>query len=288
VALPPPSNPGDLKPTSEDQLPVVPEFVPPPFDPSEPLNTQIAVHRSDVDLVDVLLIVIAAVCSLFFSAIVALIAIYMARSPQALNPKDLAMNPFFVIPTQVVAYILVVGFMAFLASVRHGQGLSQAVHWKVPSKNLAFIALGGGAVLGLSSELASNLLERWTPKSLPIEQFFRSPGSGYLLAAFGVLAAPLVEELFFRGFVYPAVARWTGSAASIIITGGAFAALHGAQLAYAWAPLMVLFAVGVVLTVVRARTGSVATCVFVHMGYNLVLFILLFLATGGFHHMERM
>lgn len=274
---------------------MVPEFVPPPFDQShlvqshpESLDTQIVIRRSGVDLVDVLLIAIAAVCSLFFSAIVALIAIYMARAPHALNPKDLALNPFFVIPTQVVAYILVVGFMAFLASVRHGESLPRAVHWNLPAQKLALIAVGGGAILGLSSELASNLLERWTPKSLPIEQFFRSPASGYLLAAFGVLVAPLVEELFFRGFVYPAVARWTGSAGSIVITGAAFASLHGAQLAYAWAPLMVLFAVGVMLTVIRARTGSVATCVFVHMGYNLVLFVLLFFATGGFHHMERM
>jgi len=290
VALPPPANPGDLNRNPEDQLPVGPEFVPSPFDPSHPetLEPQIVVPRYGVDLVDVLLIAIAAVCSLFFSAIVAFIAIYMARSQHALNPKDLAVNPFFVIPTQVVAYILVVGFMAFLAWVRHNEGLGKAVHWNLPSKNLALMALGGGAVLGLSSELASNLLERWTPKSLPIEQFFRSPGSGYLLAAFGVLVAPLVEELFFRGFLYPAVSRWTGSAGSIVITGAAFASLHGAQLAYAWAPLMVLFAIGTILTVIRARTGSVATCVFVHMGYNLVLFVMLFFATSGFHHMERM
>lgn len=290
MALPPPANPGDLNRNPEDQLPVVQEFVPSPFDHSnaEPLEAQIVVRRTGVDLVDVLLIAIAAVCSLFFSALVALIAIFIARTPHALNPKDLAVNPFFVIPTQVVAYILVVGFMAFLAWVRHSESLGKAVHWNLPSKNLALMAIGGGAVLGLSSELASNLLERWTPKSLPIEQFFRSPGSGYLLAAFGVLVAPLVEELFFRGFVYPAVARWTGSAASIVITGAAFASLHGAQLAYAWAPMLVLFGVGVILTVIRARTGSVATSVFVHMGYNLVLFVLLFLATGGFHHMERM
>jgi membrane protease YdiL (CAAX protease family) len=147
--------------------------------------------------------------------------------------------------------------------------------------------MGAGAALGLCSEFTSILLQRWTPKSLPIEEFFKSPASGYLLAAFAVLVAPVVEELFFRGFLYPALARWTGSVASILITAAAFAGLHGAQLAYAWAPLLVLFGVGVVLTTVRARTGSVATCVLVHMGYNFVLFVIVFIVTGGFHHMER-
>jgi uncharacterized protein len=242
---------------------------------------------SGVDLVDVVLIVLAGVCSLILSLTVGTIAIYLARAPRTLDARELAANAFFVIPLQVVAYLMVVGFMAFIVWVRHNQALGEAIKWNTPSQRIALAALGTGGVLGLCSEIASTLLQRWTPKSLPIEQFFRDPASGYLLAGFGVLVAPLVEELFFRGFVYPAVARWTGSASAILITAAGFAALHGAQLAYAWAPLLVLFGIGAALTIIRARTGSVATCVIVHMGYNLSLFILLYVLTGGFHHMER-
>lgn len=234
-----------------------------------------------------ILIVVAGVCSLIFSLTVGTIALYFTRAPRTLDAKDLAGNAFFVIPIQVVAYLMVVGFMAFIVWVRHNQGLQQAIQWNTPSQRVALAALGAGGVLGLCSDLASTLLQRWTPKSLPVEQFFRDPASGYLLAGFGVLVAPLVEELFFRGFLYPAVARWTGSVSAILITAAGFAALHGAQLAYAWAPMFVLFAIGAVLTIIRARTGSVATCVMVHMGYNLSLFILLYMLTGGFHHMER-
>jgi len=50
---------------------------------------------------------------------------------------------------------------------------------------------------------------------------------------------------------------------------------------------MVLFGVGLVLTIIRAKSGSVAACVIVHMGYNLTLFVMLYFLTGGFHHMER-
>ncbi len=138
------------------------------------------------------------------------------------------------------------------------------------------------------SALAGGLLHRWIPKSLPIEQFFSSPASAYALSTFGILVAPFVEELFFRGFLYPALARWTGSALSIVVTAGLFALLHAGQLALAWAPLLVLFAVGTVLTLVRARTNSVATCVLMHAGYNCTLFTMLFFATDHFHHLEKM
>lgn len=244
-------------------------------------------QSSGIDLLDIVLIVLVWLGSTFVAVIVVMIAFELTGRSGALNQNQMMTNAFFIIPTQFVSYIIVVGFMAFVASVRHGQGLGEAIHWNKPVGSIAFTALGAGAVLGFCSELASSVLQRWTPKTLPIEQFFTTPASGYLLAAFGVLVAPLVEELFFRGFVYPAVARWTGATVSVLITAAGFAALHGAQLAYAWPPLMVIFFVGVVLTVIRARTGSVAICVITHIGYNLLLFVLLFFATGGFHHMER-
>jgi CAAX protease family protein len=57
-------------------------------------------------------------------------------------------------------------------------------------------------------------------------------------------------------------------------------------LAHAWVPLLLLFAVGVILTAVRAWTKSVATCVVVHMSYNTTLFTTLYIGTCGFRHMD--
>jgi hypothetical protein len=107
------------------------------------------------------------------------------------------------------------------------------------------------------------------------------------MAAFGTLIAPLVEELFFRGFLYPVLARRVGMVAGIVLTALPFALIHESQLARAWAPLLLLFFVGVILTTARARTGSVATSVLIHMGYNATLFIMLYLASDHFRHLER-
>ena len=80
----------------------------------------------------------------------------------------------------------------------------------------------------------------------------------YLMAAFGVTLAPLLEELFFRGMLYPLLRRAWGVAVGVIITGGAFASIHAQQLGYSWGPMLTIFAVGVVFTLVRERTNSVA------------------------------
>lgn len=277
MGFPPPTDPGFFEQPQSEQTAL------------PPIPVVIAAPRRDsgVDLVDALLVFIAAIFALIFSGLIGTIVFYLAHYPRTPDAKAIASNAFFVIPTEVGAYVIVVGFMTFLVWIRHNQGLFEAVHWNMPSQRIALAALGGGAALGMFSMIAETLLQRWIPKSLPIEEFFKNPASGYLLAVFGVLIAPLVEELFFRGFLYPALTRWTGSIIAIVVTAAAFAALHGTQLAYSWAPLLVLFVVGSVLTLIRALKGSVATCVIVHMGYNLVLFLVIFLHTGGFHHMER-
>jgi membrane protease YdiL (CAAX protease family) len=45
--------------------------------------------------------------------------------------------------------------------------------------------------------------------------------------------------------------------------------------------------VGVVLTVVRAATKSVAASFVVHAGYNATLMLLAAVATDGFRHMDK-
>jgi membrane protease YdiL (CAAX protease family) len=67
-----------------------------------------------------------------------------------------------------------------------------------------------------------------------------------------------------------------------------FAFLHADQLAHAYAPLFVLFCVSLVLCAVRLRWHSLAASAMVHACYNGTIFALLFIATSGFRHLERL
>ena len=153
-----------------------------------------------------------------------------------------------------------------------------------PDTLLPYIATG--FVLSFLIQIASSFLP--IPKSLPIDEFFKTTHAAWVLAIFGILIAPFFEELFFRGFLYPVLVRRIGFFASTVVTSLLFALTHEGQLAHAWAPLLVLFIVGVVLTYVRARTHSVACSFLVHSGYNAFLFCMIFVTTGGFRHMDKL
>lgn len=247
--------------------------------------------KTEIDLLDVLLVAVAMAVSFFVIGSVAAGIFIFAHRSHGLNPKAvqdaLTTNVFFIVPTQFVIYVAIIGFMALLVWGRHKTSLGEAVHWNLPASRRIFVnAVITGAALAVFSDIGQFGLRRWIPDSLPITEFFKDRPSALLLGAFGILVAPLMEELLFRGFLYPALARWTGATASLIITASAFTLLHGAQLGYAWAPLLLIFVVGFTLTVTRMRTNSVAVCVIVHMTYNFLLLLQTYIATHGFRQMQ--
>lgn len=237
-----------------------------------------------------MLIIAVSVGALFFCTIIGFGIYGFIHRGQHLSldalSKGFSSNALYLVFVQLAAYLAVVGFMALLSWTRHQLSLPQAISWNTPSRRPALFALGGGLCLALISDIGNAVLNPWIPKSLPITELFKDRPSAFLLAGFAILIAPWVEEMFFRGFLYPALARYTGALVSILITAGAFTLLHGAQLGYSWAPLLLIFIVGVALTVVRAATRSVAVCVIVHMTYNFILLVETFVATHGFRQMQ--
>jgi Na+-translocating ferredoxin:NAD+ oxidoreductase RnfD subunit len=81
---------------------------------------------------------------------------------------------------------------------------------------------------------------------------------------------------------------WPAIVFATIITSIGFALLHGAQLAHSFAPLAVLFAVSVVLCATRLRFHSLAASTLVHSMYNATIFVMLFIGTDGFRHLDKL
>jgi membrane protease YdiL (CAAX protease family) len=94
---------------------------------------------------------------------------------------------------------------------------------------------------------------RWRPeKALPFA----------CNAAVVVVAAPLVEELTFRGVGFALLERF-GAAAAVVGTSVAFAADHGLVEGF---PALFLF--GVAVALVRLRTGSIYPGMLLHATFN--------------------
>jgi CAAX protease family protein len=197
--------------------------------------------------------------------------------------RDLAQKPVLAILAQLLAYIVVAIFMVLLVEGKYHVRFWQAIRWNWPT-NKSFMLLGLG-VLTVSLDLLSHFLPM--PKTTPFEQFFAHPLDAYLISIFAVTLGPLMEELFFRGFLYPVLARRMGMVWAVILTGLLFGLIHSVQYGNAWAAVLVVSLVGVVLTSVRAVTKSVAASFLVHVGYNGTLMLLAAVATDGFRHMDK-
>lgn len=92
------------------------------------------------------------------------------------------------------------------------------------------------------------------------------------------LGAPLIEEIGFRGMIYPALRRTLPRGWALAITGVVFAAIHGNLAAFL--PIAVL---GAWLCLVRDRFG-LTTCIVLHMMVNLWSFTWLLVAPNVARH----
>ena len=192
-------------------------------------------------------------------------------------------TPEVIVCGQLLAYLLLFFLMYGLVRNHTDQSVFQALRWNWPRSPGNYLL--AGFILEICLLPFAYLLPM--PKNLPLDEFFKTARDAYILSVFGIFFAPLFEELFFRGFLYPVLARRWGMGVSIVVTALFFASIHATQLKYSWGPVLVIFIVGLALTTVRAVKRSVAATVLMHMAYNGTIFIVTFIATDGFRHMER-
>lgn len=293
---------------------------------------------------DIILVPLITLLLVFVLNMVGIVAVIGLNLLPGLSAVELAKEPKLIIPVQTLAYVIVFGVIVLL--VKRGERVSfwRAIRWNWPVRWL--YGFGAGMALTLIIPILSKVLT--IPKKLPIDEMMNSTANAYVLAVFGILIAPFLEEIFFRGMLYPLACeraataigavsceillllptlikrprsgwlvlvlalvafdvwlivvrvtgrhkQWfraanptrVGKSIGIGITAFGFAMIHGSQLASAWAPLVILMVVGLALTAVRAKTGSVATSFLMHVGYNFTLFTALWIHTDQFRHMEK-
>ena len=196
---------------------------------------------------------------------------------------EVAQKPSLALFAELLTYVVVALYMILLIEGKYHARFGQAIRWNWPGvAGLSFIGIG---VLMLSLDLLGRFLPM--PKSTPFDQFFAQRSDAYLTAIFAITLGPLMEELFFRGFLYPVLARRMGVFWGIVLTALPFGLIHAVQYGYAWGAVLIIFMVGVVLTAVRAKTKSVASSFLAHVGYNGTLMVLAAVATDGFRHMDK-
>ncbi len=89
---------------------------------------------------------------------------------------------------------------------------------------------------------------------------------------FAAIAGPIMEEIFFRGFMYNAIKKHIGVFWGIIITSSVFSFLHAHVVGFM--PIMIL---GILLAYLYEKTGSLVPSITVHITHNLASLFMVFL-----------
>jgi membrane protease YdiL (CAAX protease family) len=282
VFLSSPENPQFDPPplASEAQAPIV--VIADPFPQLQPILPAPKAGENPVWSVwDVLLIAGLTLLTLFITQLLIAPGVLRFAYPHT-SWLDVAQKPASALLAQLLTYLVVAFYMILLVEGKYHTRFWQAIRWNWPG--VVGLSMLGIGVLMLGLDLLGRFLPM--PKTTPFDQFFARPSDAYLTVAFAVTLGPLMEELFFRGFLYPVIARRLGVLSGIVLTALPFGLMHYLQYR-SWGAVLIIILVGVVLTTVRAATKSVASSFLAHVGYNGTLMVIAALATDGFRHMEK-
>jgi hypothetical protein len=149
------------------------------------------------------------------------------------------------------------------SKLKHYLGLirpngTQLLRWAV-------VTMGFCMAFGLISVLLKRPMPEFMTKT------YASIGSPWILWLAVIVAAPLFEELFFRGFVIKGLAEsrlgWQGA---VLISSGLWSLIH---LQYKPYELSFVFLLGLILGVARVKTGSTLLTFLLHSLVNLTAMI---------------
>ncbi|MGI8662926.1 MAG: CPBP family intramembrane glutamic endopeptidase [Acidimicrobiales bacterium] len=171
--------------------------------------------------------------------------------------------------TQVPFYGGMLGW-ALGASIRKGHGPERDYRLR-----FSWVDLPLGLAAGVAAQIAGNLLlqpilwlSHYTQDDIerPARELAdRAHGAAgvVLLVVVVAIAAPLVEEIFFRGLLLRSLERRTGSRWAIGLSSLVFAATHFEPL-----QLPALFLFGLVAALLVHRTGRLGTAMCAHLAFN--------------------
>jgi membrane protease YdiL (CAAX protease family) len=166
----------------------------------------------------------------------------------------------------LASYAVLVG-ATFLVAARYGDPRQLLAIHPTPVRRTALLVVVTFAGAALATRLLEPIFHGVREQGIDPTPF---PGgasavAGLTLAFLGIaVAGPIAEELYFRGLLQGALAPF-GQVVAVVVTAIVFAGVH-----FVPAAIPVLVVYGVLLGVIRARTGSIVPGAIAHALNNAV------------------
>ena len=231
-----------------------------------------------------LILWIASVACLLFIPLILVLPyfIYLAFTNAGALQQDLMNDKTFlflsilgVIPAHLMTFVI--AYFVITSGRRYPFVKTLGLEWPR--------SLGSWAGLGISALIAIGLLGlgalitgifggEKTQLDLLIESSYRARVATVILA---VLTGPFIEEVIYRGILYPALARVLGVIWSVVLVSILFAGVHVWQYKNNLAVIAVITLLSVSLTIVRAVTHRLLPSFVIHLVFNGIQSIILLL-----------
>jgi membrane protease YdiL (CAAX protease family) len=185
-----------------------------------------------------------------------------------------AQTPVFVVAGLTMYAALL--FVVYVQGVRSGLltrgSLGLQAEFVPPALLWGAAGAGGTILVGVANELVLRAFGLPQPQIEAFEWLRGLPiGHFAIVALGGAVIAPIVEELFFRGYVFNAYLAEKGVRTAYVGSAAIFGIVHGLPTLF-----LGIFSMGLVLAFLYRRSGSIIAPVVAHLLNNSLAFISLF------------
>lgn len=216
----------------------------------------------------------------FFGYILAIASAFI--SPLFPSP-DVAERVFAIVNATIMDLMGIIVVFYFAVVVYKHKARDLGLTSKKLFKNISYGLLGYLSLLPvlfvtlMITALVLNLF-KYHPAPQPVLELFLDEKKVSILIYFSVfvaIAGPVMEEIFFRGFIYSAIRKEIGIGGSIFISAALFSLLHAYFVGF-----LPIFILGVFLAYLYEKTGSLVPSITVHITHNLIMVFFIFVIKG--------
>ena len=201
----------------------------------------------------------------------------------AINTNVLTTDPmviFYSVLGIIPAHLLTL-YLAYLVVTEGGQRpFWKTIRWEWPQETTPTTAVLLSILIAVVLYgLAWGLTTLYGGEKTDLDRLIESSMYTRVATAFLAFAtAPLIEEVVYRGVIYPAVEKVMGMGFAIAIVSMLFAGVHVWQYRTNIAVIVVITLLSVILTVARAVTGKLLPSFIIHLVFNGVQSVLIVLS----------
>jgi membrane protease YdiL (CAAX protease family) len=192
--------------------------------------------------------------------------------------KNLRMSGFFIAVATFVTTPLCICFITLLVRLRRSLTVKQYLGLNVIAPKTMLLWLGMVTLFALISDCLTRLLGRPLIPDFMVDVYTTAYFAPLFWIAI-VVAVPLFEEVFFRGFLFEGFRHSKlGPIGAVLLTSLAWTVLHVQYGAY---ELGTIFILGVVFGAARLKTRSIYPPIAMHSLFNLFAMIQLVASLGS-------